>query len=177
MDNLNEIILDAQWTSGACAVGVATLETLAGGPPSADLTYVLPDAKSAIVFGFALDQELIGRYLRKEERRAHELDNIHKNMMASGAALFGEKFLERAGLSFLCGLREYRVPQGYTRRLGCHDAGHFAQVPCRGFRDRPLRPFRKRDHPERGGRDHPRRDRDDRRTRTHAPPPRRRQLL
>ena len=56
MENLNEIIMDAQWTTGACAVGVATLESLAGGPPSADLTYVLPDAKSAVVFGFALDQ-------------------------------------------------------------------------------------------------------------------------
>jgi len=97
MDNLNEIIMDAQWTSGACAVGVATLETLAGGPPSVDLTYVLPNARSAIVFGFALDQELIGRYLRKEDRRSHELDNIRVNMMASGAALFGAKFLEELG--------------------------------------------------------------------------------
>ena len=110
MDNLNEIILDAQWTSGACAVGVATLETLAGGPPSTDLTYVLPDAKSAIVFGFALDQELIGRYLRKEERRSHELDNIHKNMMASGAALFGEKFLNELGYpsAAICANTVYR---------------------------------------------------------------------
>ena len=97
MDNLNEIILDAQWTSGACAVGVATLETLAGGPPSVDLTYVLPDAKSAIVFGFPLDQELIGRYLRKEDRRSHEQDNIRVNLLASGAALFGEKFLKELG--------------------------------------------------------------------------------
>jgi epoxyqueuosine reductase QueG len=97
MDNLNEIIMDAQWTSGACAVGVATRETLAGGPPSADLTYVLPEAKSAIVFGFGLDQELIGRYLRKEDRRPHERNNIEVNMMSSGAALFGAKFLEELG--------------------------------------------------------------------------------
>lgn len=97
MANLNEMILDAQLTSGACAVGVATRETLAGGPPSADLTYVLPNAKSAICFGFALDQELIGRYLRKEDRRSHELDNIRVNLLASGAALFGAKFLEELG--------------------------------------------------------------------------------
>jgi epoxyqueuosine reductase QueG len=116
MDNLNEIIMDAQWTSGACAVGVATLETLAGGPPSVDLSYVLPDAQSAIVFGFALDQELVGRYLRKEERRAHELDNIQKNMMASGAALFGEKFLNELGYpsQAICSNTVYRsdVPGG-----------------------------------------------------------------
>jgi len=97
MENLNEIILDEVLTSGACAVGVATLETLAGGPPSVDLTYVLPDARSAIVFAFALDQELIGPYLRKEDRRSHELDDIQKNLMASGAALFGEKFLNELG--------------------------------------------------------------------------------
>ena len=97
MKNLNEIIMDVQWTWGACAVGVATLETLAGGPPSVDLTYVLPNAKSAICFGFALDQELIGRYLRKEDRRSHELDNIRVNLLASGAALFGAKFLEELG--------------------------------------------------------------------------------
>ena len=94
MENLREVILDAMWTTGPCAVGVATLETLAGGPPSADLTYVLPNAKSAVCFGFPLDQELIGRYLRKEDRRSHEMDNIRANILASGAALFGAKFLE-----------------------------------------------------------------------------------
>jgi len=29
MENLNEMVVDAQWTSGPCAVGVATLEALA----------------------------------------------------------------------------------------------------------------------------------------------------
>jgi hypothetical protein len=35
--------------SGAhfCAAGIATLDSLAGGPPSTDLTYALPTAKSA----------------------------------------------------------------------------------------------------------------------------------
>jgi epoxyqueuosine reductase len=31
---------------GAGAVGIVTTEMLAGGPPSTDLTYVLPNAKS-----------------------------------------------------------------------------------------------------------------------------------
>ena len=97
MGNLTETIMDVVWTSGACAVGVATPETLAGGPPSVDLTYVLPNAKSAVCFGFPLDQELIGRYLRKEDRRSHELDNIRVNLLASGAALFGVKYLEELG--------------------------------------------------------------------------------
>ena len=35
--------------------------------------------------------------MRKEDRRSHEVDNIRTNMMASGAALFGAKFLEELG--------------------------------------------------------------------------------
>jgi len=41
------------------------VETLAGGPPSADLTYKLPGAKSAICFAFALDQSLIRPFSEK----------------------------------------------------------------------------------------------------------------
>lgn len=121
MVDLNEIITDYQWTSGACAVGVATLEALAGGPPSVDLTYVLPNAKSALVFGFALDQELIGRYLRKEDRRSHEQDNIRVNLLASGAALYGEKFLKELGHDAyaVCSNTVYRndVPGGSAKMI------------------------------------------------------------
>ena len=44
---------------GACAVGVCTKETLAGGPPSTDLDYLLPGAKSAVSFAVPMDQEKI----------------------------------------------------------------------------------------------------------------------
>jgi epoxyqueuosine reductase QueG len=43
-------------------------ETLAGGPPSADLTYVLSEAKSAIVFALAFDQNLIDPYFKPDSR-------------------------------------------------------------------------------------------------------------
>ena len=46
-------------TQGVPLVGVSTKETLAGGPPSTDLEYVLPGAKSAITFAVPLDQEKI----------------------------------------------------------------------------------------------------------------------
>ena len=46
---------------GATIVGVATKETLAGGPPSTDLEYVLPGAKSAVCFAVPFDQEKIER--------------------------------------------------------------------------------------------------------------------
>jgi epoxyqueuosine reductase len=35
-------------TLDAFKVGIAITETLSGGPPSADLTYELPEAKSAV---------------------------------------------------------------------------------------------------------------------------------
>lgn len=48
MGNLNQIVKEFTLNGGAVAVGIATTKSLAGGPPSTDLIYVLPDAKSAI---------------------------------------------------------------------------------------------------------------------------------
>ncbi len=64
--------MDYLVSAGACAVGIATTDTVAGGPPSVDLSYVLPGAKSAVVFAVPLDQGLIEPFLRKEDRLAHE---------------------------------------------------------------------------------------------------------
>ena len=52
---LTQFATDYLTCEGACAVGVATTETLAGGPPSTDLEYVLPGAKSAVSFAVPLD--------------------------------------------------------------------------------------------------------------------------
>ncbi|UCD58711.1 MAG: hypothetical protein JSV16_06280 [Candidatus Hydrogenedentota bacterium] len=74
MENLREIVLDYPKRAGACAVGIASLDRLARGPPTADITFVLPEAKSAVSFAFALDQSLIPPFLGKEEReRRHEI--------------------------------------------------------------------------------------------------------
>jgi len=45
------------------------------GPPSTDLTHVLPAAKAAISFVFPLNQELITPFLMKKDRRSHEKNN------------------------------------------------------------------------------------------------------
>ena len=50
MEKLTEELKEMALTLGAFKVGIATTETLSGGPPSADLTYVLPEAKSAVLF-------------------------------------------------------------------------------------------------------------------------------
>ncbi len=71
---------------GAIKVGFATLETLAGGPPSADLTYVLPTARSAVSFAMPLDREKIRRYLNKKDFRGHEQDNLDLNLKVTQIA-------------------------------------------------------------------------------------------
>ncbi len=60
---------------GAIAVGFATTETLAGGPPSVDLTYKLPGARSAVSFALAFKREHIRPYLAKTDHASHQQDN------------------------------------------------------------------------------------------------------
>jgi len=82
MDDLQKVLMDQARLNGAVSVGVATLETLDGGPVSADLTRVLEGARSAITFAVRLDPEAIGAFLSKRDRLAHERDNIDVNTTA-----------------------------------------------------------------------------------------------
>ena len=50
---------------GACAAGIVAVNTLEGGPPSADLRYMLPSEQSAVVFALPLDQTMIMPFLQK----------------------------------------------------------------------------------------------------------------
>ena len=77
MDELTRTAIDFPMGHGACAAGIATAETLAGGPPSTDLSYVLPGAKAAISFALPLDQGTIPPYLMKKDRLALEKDYNH----------------------------------------------------------------------------------------------------
>ena len=51
---------------GAIKVGFATRETLAGGPPSADITYIFDEAQSAICLAVPLDRDKIRAFFRKD---------------------------------------------------------------------------------------------------------------
>lgn len=97
MEPLRAIALDYPLSAGACAVGIATSETLAGGPHSTDLTYVLPGARSAVVFAVPLDQALIEPFLSKKDRLSHEQDNFRTNYLSSGVALGLSDFLRQRG--------------------------------------------------------------------------------
>ncbi|MHA1479486.1 MAG: hypothetical protein ACTSPU_14930 [Promethearchaeota archaeon] len=51
---------------GAVSVGFATKKALEGGPPTTDMTYVLPEAETVICFAVPLDKSKIRAYLGKE---------------------------------------------------------------------------------------------------------------
>jgi len=82
---------------GGARIGITTRETLAGGPPSTDLTYILPEAKSAITFALPLNKSFIRPFLAKEDRLSHERDNLQVNIFATGLAAHIAKHLEQKG--------------------------------------------------------------------------------
>ncbi|MBU0513300.1 MAG: epoxyqueuosine reductase [Proteobacteria bacterium] len=95
--DLNQTVKDIVTNAGAIAVGITTVETLAGGPPSADLTRVLPEARSAVTFALPLCQDYIAPFLGKKDYAAHCRDNILTNHLASGIALDLAGFLDMRG--------------------------------------------------------------------------------
>ena len=111
MDTLSKVAMDFATDQGACAAGIATLETLKDGPPSADLTYVLPNAKSAVTYAIPIDQNLIDPYLSKEDHLRLEKATYRANTISSGISLELGTFLKMKGYDFAAGTanRHYRT--------------------------------------------------------------------
>jgi epoxyqueuosine reductase QueG len=86
MKELSGTMMDLARCQGASAVGITTVDTLQGGPPSTDLTYVLPGARSAVTFAVSLDQTLIEPYLMKKDHTTLERHIFHTNSFCSGIA-------------------------------------------------------------------------------------------
>ena len=84
---LTEFAIEYMQVQGASAVGVSTMETLAGGPPSTDLERVLEGARSEITFALPLDQDKILGYLGKRDHAAHQADNFRTGNAATGLAV------------------------------------------------------------------------------------------
>jgi len=94
-------------------VGFATLDTMSGGPPGADITYLLPEAQSAISFAIPFNMDLIRPYLSKEHLNAradHELNNIETNIRAGGIARDLRNFLREKGFK-----AEFYIPNNHYR--------------------------------------------------------------
>ncbi|KKL50440.1 hypothetical protein LCGC14_2305480 [marine sediment metagenome] len=94
---LTRFAIDFALTQGACVAGVSTAETLAGGPPSTDLQYVLPGARSAVTFAIPLDVEKFERYLSKQDHAGHQEDNIRTNLLSTGIAVGLATYLDQHG--------------------------------------------------------------------------------
>ena len=97
MDTMTSRVKEMAQCLGASSVGIATRETLEGGPPSTDLTYVLPEAQSAISFLLPLKQEFIEPFLGKQDRVSHETDNIRTNTLVSGISVEIAEYLKQKG--------------------------------------------------------------------------------
>jgi epoxyqueuosine reductase len=111
MEDLSRMLKEMAKCLGAVRVGIVTRETLDGGPPSTDLTYVLPEAESAVCFALPLNQAHIEPYLKKEDHRSHYTDNVRTNTMAGGIALEMASFLKQKGFASvpLAANLEYRT--------------------------------------------------------------------
>jgi epoxyqueuosine reductase QueG len=82
---------------GAIRVGFASLESLAGGPPSAELEYTLAGARSAVSFALPLDRGKIRAFLAKEDRFGHEEDNLMTNLRVTSLSWEVAEFLKKEG--------------------------------------------------------------------------------
>ena len=97
MVKLTQSIKEMAMNRGASKIGIATTKTLLGGPPSANLTYVLPEAKSAVCFALAFDQNLIDPFFRKVDYESLETNKSRTQTLADGIALEIVAFLQQAG--------------------------------------------------------------------------------
>ncbi|MHA2365491.1 MAG: hypothetical protein ACXAC7_16160 [Candidatus Hodarchaeales archaeon] len=89
MISLNKEIEDLVLSLGALKVGFANRETMSGGPPSADITYHISNAQSAVVFALPLNKNKIDEYLRKtvpNGRVNHDKDNMETTLKAYSVA-------------------------------------------------------------------------------------------
>jgi epoxyqueuosine reductase len=126
MASLTEQVKKMLGSYGMVRMGIVTRETLEGGPPSAELTYILPEARSAISFAIPLHKQYIRPFLAKEDRLSHERDNLQANMLVTGIASHLAKHLEQKGFPSqgVVANEFYRDEPGIGR-LGMHpDLSH-----------------------------------------------------
>lgn len=68
LKELKKVVKKMALDSGAKLVGVGSQERLKDAPPSGDMNYCLPGAKSCIIYGYPNSIEALENYFSKEER-------------------------------------------------------------------------------------------------------------
>jgi len=119
-DLTKELALRMPLNLGASISGIATKDTLKG-PDTADLEYVLPGARSAIVFCVPFDQNLIEPFLGKEGFELNE-NKIRTTTFAGGIAF------EISTVLTSLGYKAYPVAPNFAFRKGSPN-GIFDRIP------------------------------------------------
>lgn len=97
MKQLTEKIRNICHHLGANSVGIVSKEMLSGGPPTTDITSILPEGKTAVCFAVPLDQTLIDGYLGKKDHMSHHINNMRTNTLANGIGLEVATYLKQKG--------------------------------------------------------------------------------
>ncbi|MCK4722769.1 MAG: epoxyqueuosine reductase, partial [Dehalococcoidia bacterium] len=95
--SLKEEIFSMARRMGIDKVGFTTRERLADAPPSGDLGYLLPSARSAISLVVALDKAAIRAYLSKADQMAHTRDHRASYMKVIEAGRAIQQLLKDRG--------------------------------------------------------------------------------
>ena len=98
--NLKEEVEQLLLDQGALRVGFANAETLAGGPTCTDITYKLPEAKTAIIFAMPFNKKIIRAFLAKElpnGRSDYEKDQFDLHIKVYNMSKEVAHFLEKKG--------------------------------------------------------------------------------
>jgi len=100
---------------GIDKIGFTTRERLSDAPPSADLGYVLPEARSAVSLVVALDKLPIRAYLAKKDQMAHVEDHKRSYIKLGEAGRAIADFLKQKGHESVSPIPniEYRRNQSY----------------------------------------------------------------
>lgn len=83
--------------SGASLCGIASAGRLKSGPPSADPTYVMPEARSVVSYAIAFDYEILAKFMAKEhfDPFVRHKKDLESRLYTVGDALVAE--LEASG--------------------------------------------------------------------------------
>ena len=96
-EELNSKVMEFPLNYGASIVGITTVKTLVGGPPSSDINSVLEGARSAVTFAVPLDEDKTRDFLAKIDREAHQKDYTRTTLIADGIAAQLASFIRQFG--------------------------------------------------------------------------------
>ena len=104
MMSIKKEIISIAKQMGIDKIGFTTRERLSDAPPSADLGYVLPEARSAVSLVVALDKPPIRAYLEKKDQMAHVEDHKRSYIKLGEAGRAGRRAVQqpRAGQQQRC---------------------------------------------------------------------------